>query len=315
YAGEMIKAVLNKSAAMRGFRHKQMSAKQQRIAVLSAFPTAAFVNPTDVGQKSTTNLTWQNKFLEAEPIACIIPIPEDVMDDADLDWEEIKPYAAEAIAIALDNAVFFGVGKPASWPTAIIPAAIAAGNVVVAGTSTVDLADDINNVMAAVEADGFDINGFFGRQQLKAKLRGLRTADKALLFQPEGPANVGVSNANEPSGEDGRLFSEPIYFSKAGFAGFATGAANYSLVAGDFNQGVLGIRKDITYKVLTEATLYDTDGTTVLYKLAQQDMVALRVVTRVGFQVPNPINRMQPTEGSRYPFGVLQQKASTGGEG
>jgi len=39
--------------------------------------------------------------------------------------------------------------------------------------------------------------------------------------------------------------------------------------------------------------------------LMQQDMLALRAVMRIGWQVPNPINRLQETEANRYPFSVL----------
>ena len=44
---------------------------------------------------------------------------------------------------------------------------------------------------------------------------------------------------------------------------------------------------------------------TIIYNLPQQDMVALRVTMRLGWQLPNPINRIQPTEGNRYPFATL----------
>ena len=61
------------------------------------------------------------------------------------------------------------------------------------------------------------------------------------------------------------------------------------------------------------AELYDTDGTTLLYNLAQQDMVALRVVARVAFQVADPITHLtgtgySATGGSTtsYPFAVLE---------
>jgi len=43
--------------------------------------------------------------------------------------------------------------------------------------------------------------------------------------------------------------------------------------------------------------------------LMQQDAIALRFTMRLGFQVPNPINRLQATEGSRSPFGVLRDAA------
>ena len=37
------------------------------------------------------------------------------------------------------------------------------------------------------------------------------------------------------------------------------------------------------------------------YNLAQQDMVALRLTFRVGWQVANTINYQQPVEANRYP--------------
>jgi hypothetical protein len=43
----------------------------------------------------------------------------------------------------------------------------------------------------------------------------------------------------------------------------------------------------------------------IVYNLAQQDMSALRLTLRVGWQVANTINYDQPVEASRYPAGVL----------
>ena len=66
------------------------------------------------------------QYLDAEEIAAIVPIAQAVLDDADYDlWGEIKPQLEEAIALVLDYAVFFGTNKPAGWPTAVIPAAVA----------------------------------------------------------------------------------------------------------------------------------------------------------------------------------------------
>lgn len=75
-------------------------------------------------------------------------------------------------------------------------------------------------------------------------------------------------------------------------------------ISGDFDQLVWAVRQDITYKVLTEAVIQDASGT-IIYNLAQQDMVALRAVMRLGWQVPNPPTRLQETEANRYPLAVL----------
>src|SRR5690625_7149691 len=78
------------------------------------------------------------------------------------------------------------------------------------------------------------------------------------------------------------------------------------LITGDFRQLVYAIRKDVTTKLLTEAVLQDPETGDIVYNLAQQDMVALRVVIRLGWNVPNPTNRLSPNENTCKPFDVVE---------
>jgi HK97 family phage major capsid protein len=317
YVGELIKAVQVESAVLRAFRHVKMKAKVQRQSVLAGLATAGFVSPADIGFKPTSSVSWANKTITAEAVACIVPIPEEVMDDTGLDWNDIKPYMAEAMAVAIDDAVLFGTNAPATWGVAggVVAAAVAAGNQVIAGTSAVDVFDDVNAAMALMEADGFYTDAEIGRIQWRAKLRGARDTQKGFLFPPTGPENTGIGTQRGwPGKADASIMGEPVYFSRAGFSNFATGAAFYSLIGLESDQFVVGIRQDMTYKLLDQATLYQADGTTIMYQLAQQDMVALRVVMRLGWVCANPVNRLQAVEANRYPAWVLKQKAATGGE-
>jgi HK97 family phage major capsid protein len=309
---EIIQGVTQRSATLRLFRHRTMTRAQQRVPVLSLLPTAYFVTG-DTGYKQTTEVNWASKYLDAEELAAVVPIPLNVIDDTDYDlWAEIKPQLTEAIGFALDDAVFFGVNKPTSWPTAIVPAAVAAGNVVVAGTSADDTAEDINQVLARVEADGFIPNAGFARIQFRAWLRGVRDANKGFLYPPGGPGNTGLAEVSA-SLEEANVYTLPTLLSRMPHAGFATGATNYSGIWGDFNQGIVGIRKDITFEIFREGVITDNTGA-VQYNLIMQDMAAMRATARFAFQVPNPITRLQQTEANRYPFGTLQQAATTGGE-
>jgi HK97 family phage major capsid protein len=289
-ANEIIQNVVDQSAALRLFRRVNMSTNQQRMPVLAALPTAYFVNG-DTGLKQTTEMMWDNKFLFAEEIAAIVPIPEPVLDDASFDvWGEIRPRLTEAIGRTLDAAIFFGTNKPASWPSDIATAAIAAGNAYTRGTATAaqgGIAEDLNQTMALVEADGFAPNGFVTRTTYKARLRSARdTTGQKLL-------DVGAST----------IEGEPLIYAMPGL--WPSGAGAAEMFAGDWTQGILAVRQDITYKILDQAVIQDNTGA-IQYNLAQQDMVALRVVARYAWQVPNPINYEQQTEASRYPFGVLR---------
>lgn len=313
YVGELVKAVAYKSAVMRAFRTIRMKARVQRQSVLSGLATAGWVSPADTGLKPTSNVTWKDRSITAEALACIVPIPEEVMDDSSLSWDDIKPWMADAMAVAIDDAVLFGTSAPATFPTAVVPAAVAASNQVVAGTSAVDTFDDVNSAMGLIEAEGFYTDAMIARMQWRAKLRGARDTQKGFLFPPTGPENTGISSDGFPAGDEASILGTRAYFSRAGFSSFGTNAANYSLVGIESDMFVFGLRQDMTYQLLTEATLFNPDGT-VLYALPQQDMVAMRVVMRGGWVTPNPITRLQQTEGSRYPAWVLKQKTSTGGE-
>jgi len=289
-----------------------MKRAQQRIPVMSQLPiaywvTGADLDARDIGMKQTTSLMWDNVYLNAEEIAVIVPIAKNLLSDMDYDfWTQVKPKVTEAFGVALDEAIFFGVNAPSTFPTSIVAGAAAAGNVILAGASTVDYLDDVNNAMATVEADGFDVTGFWARRQVKAKLRGLRDTTKGLLYYPD--------DAPTAAANTGSLYGEPIIFSNAGLSGFATGAANYSMIGGQWDQSMLAIREDIEMEMFDTGVITDA-AKAIIYNLLQQDMVALRVTGRFAWAIPNPVNRQQAVKASRYPFFALQQKASTGGEG
>jgi HK97 family phage major capsid protein len=282
--------VTEQSAALQRFRHVPISRNQQRIPVIASLPTAYFVNG-DTGLKQTTDISWTNKYLNVEEIAAIIPIPEAVLDDTSYDiWGAVKPLAVEAIARVLDAAVFFGTNKPTSWPTDIVTAATAAGNSYVRGTNAAaagGVQADISGLFRLVELDGFDVNGMIAERNYKGLLRNARDTTGQLIADP--------------------TYGAGVTYPMRGL--WPTAVSTAELIAGDFTEGIVGVRQDITYKLLTEAVITDGAGL-VIYNLAQQDMVALRVVARYAWQVANVLNRDQVVEANRYPFAVMLAPAT-----
>jgi HK97 family phage major capsid protein len=287
----MLTNLQHESAALSLFRRMPpIPSHQTRMPVLSALPTAYFVNG-DTGLKQTTEVNWANKYLNVEELAAILPVPESVLDDTGYDvWGEIRPLMEQAIGRTLDAAVFFGTNKPASWPSDITSAATAAGNTYTRGTNAAaagGIAEDINQTMSRVEADGYTVNGFVTRTTFKAQLRGARDTQGQRLLDL-------ATNTIE---------GEAVRFAMSGL--WPAGAGSAELFAGDWTQQVIGIRRDFTYKFLDQAVIQDNTGL-IVYNLAQQDMVALRVVFRVAWQTANPINYEQGTEADRYPAAVLK---------
>jgi HK97 family phage major capsid protein len=291
-ATEILKNIPQQSAALSLFRTIPLSTRTYNQPVLSSLPMAYFVNG-DTGLKQTTELAWANKVMTVEELAVIIPVPQNVIDDMSFDiWGEIRPNIEEAFGRAVDAAIFFGVNKPASWPSDIVTAAVAAGNFVneVAGDTAVQTVDRISDLWATVEEDGYDVNGMIAPRSMRGTFRKFRdtTGQRLMDF-----AN------NTYEGVDVRFVMDGLWP--------ATGDLDATLISGDFTRGIIGLRKDLTYELFREGVI--TDNSTppqIIFNLLQQDMVAMRVTMRLAWQVANPINYAQSVEANRYPFGVLR---------
>lgn len=269
-----------------------MTSNQTRIRVLDYLPTSYWVNG-DTGYKQTSTQAWDNVYLNAAELAVIVPIPEAVLDDAEFDiFGEVIPRVNEAIGQKIDEATIFGIGRPAEWQSDIITLARQAGNNVPVGGSSdyFNLILGENGLFAKVEEDGYMVNGVVSSLKMRSKLRGLKDTVGQPIFKTDMQGSTQYS-----------LDGSPMYFP-------TNGAFNNSiaqLVAGDFTKAVYAIRQDVTVKILTEATIIDPQTKEILYTLAQQDMVALRVVFRMGWALPNPATRLDEDRVS-CPFAYLE---------
>lgn len=292
---QLLEGIRNESLAMQQFRRTTLSKNQQRLPVVEALPQAYFVNG-DTGLKQTTQMSWADKFLNVEELAVIIPIPEAVLDDSDYDiWGEVRPKAVDAAVRALDAAVLFGTNKPASWPDAIVPGAVAAGHTVTRGTNADadgGIAGDISDAFAFVEQDGFVVEAAAANTVYKGFLRNARNA--------QGDRHPEV-NQNE-------VYGVPVTYPARGLwpvQGAAPSAGVAEFIVGDPDEAILGIRQDFTWKVLDQAALFDNTGA-LMINLPQQDAIALRMVFRCAYQVANTIRYDNTAEATRYPFAVIE---------
>lgn len=290
-ATEIIKQLPQQSAILSRARRVPMSTKTLRQPVLSALPNAYWVNG-DTGMKQTTKADWDSIVMTAEELAALVVIPDALFDDAQVPlWDQVQPYLVEAIGKAVDEAALFGVSKPASWPTAIIPAAIAAGNSL-AEVGTEDLAVTIAKLGEKLGNEGYDLDGFASRPGLSWKLLQLRSTTGEPIY-----------GAPLQEGQPASLYGYGLNSLKNG----AWDPSVATLVGADWSKFVVGVRQDITFNISDEAVITDDTGKVIL-NAYQQDSKILRVVFRVGFQTANPVNRIQPDGTKRYPAAVLTPK-------
>lgn len=272
-----------------------MTSNQTRMRVLDFLPTAYWVDG-DTGMKQTSKQAWDNVFINAAELAVIVPIPEAVLDDAEFDiFGEITPRVNEAIGQRVDSAIIFGVNRPANWQNDIITLARQAGNNVAVGSSPdyYNLLLGEGGVISKVEEDGFMATGALAAMSMRAKLRGIRATDGSLIFKSDmqGSTNYALDGA-------------PLYFPQNG--AYDNNIAQ--LIVGDFKQAVYAIRQDVTVKILDQGVIQDPITKEIVYNLAQQDMVALRIVFRMGWALPNPATRMDEDRVG-CPFAYLEPTA------
>ena len=253
-ANEIFEGVTKGSKALSMFRRlPNMTSDKTKLRVLDSLPLAYFVDETtNNGRKNITKMAWDKKYINAAELAVIVPIKENLLNDASIDiWAEVRPRIVEAFAKKIDAAIFLGSNKPTDWRKGLVPSIIDAGAEV---DETGKLYSDINDVMTKVEESGYNVNAILGGVGLKGKFRMMTDT----TGQPLNTTEIGSIR---------REFMDNGVWDKT----------VSTLIAGDFSQAVYAIRQDITYKGLTEAVIQDPSDGSILYNLAQDDMVALRV--------------------------------------
>lgn len=289
----IMSGIRKSSVAMQLMRQlPNMSTATAKQAVLASLPYADFVNG-DAGMKITTDVMWKDKILVVGEIAAIVPIPINVLEDAEYDiWAEVQPLLIEKFGRVFDNQVFNGGNPkaPAEWPEGLIPMATTAGNVITIGTGT-DIAEDINQLFGKLEEDEYDVTAIAAQRSLQTKLRGLRDLNNQFIFSP-------------PTGDQpGNIYSVPTEF-----VGRGTWNKNNAVaIAGEWDNAVYSIRKDMTFELFDTGVISDDDGK-VVFNLLQQDMVAMRAVMRLAWQVANPIDIDRDFD-TAFPFAVLKPSA------
>lgn len=262
YSQTLLAAAVQGSSVLQAFPTVNLGTKITHLPVLATLPEAAWVSESSdsTGIKPTTEVNWADLTMVVEELACIVPVHEDVVADATAPvLEEITARAGEAIGRKLDQAILFGTGKPASWTSsALYSAASTASQTVTHVTGDANTADLPGAIMQAarqVAAAGFQPDTLVAPLTFRYDVANIRDKDGLPAWRDEQFAGMNtVLNRN----------------------GAWTGAGVQALIA-DASRVRIGVRQDISVKLLDQATL------TGVGNLAERDMIALRFKARYAY--------------------------------
>lgn len=299
---EVIKEATASSVIMNLARTVRMSSKSYRQPVLDVLPNAYWVNG-DTGLKQTTSVEWESVYLTAEPLAVLVVVPDEFIDDSFVPiWSEVRPLIAQAFGKVIDNAALWNVNRPTSWSYSVYQHAAAAGNYVeigqnkglVAGTSGSDLAVDVAAMGLQLANDGFSLDAFAAQNGFNWRLLAQRSTDGLPIYTPQ----IGENRAG--------LYGIPFVESRNG-----AWDNEVKLIGGDWSKAIMGIRQDMTFTMHTDAIISDDSGN-VVFNAMQQDSKIMRVVGRFGFAIANPVTNLNSTASTRSPFSLLTDDNSVG---
>lgn len=263
YANTLLDAAIQGSTALQAFPTVSMGTKLTHLPVLATLPDAGWVSESATGPagvKPQSKVTWADRTLVAEELAVIIPVHEDVLADCTVGaLDQIAQLGGQAIGKKLDQAVFFGTEKPASWVSpSLLPAAVAAGQTVqnVAGAANEsDLVGATNQVAEKIALAGWQPDTLVSSLAIRYQVANLRDSLGQPIFRDESFNGFNT------------------LFNRNG----AWDADSAAAIIVDSTRVRIGIRQDITVKFLDQATL--STG----LNLAERDMVALRLKARFAY--------------------------------
>lgn len=255
-ANEVIKNIKELATSMQIMRKVPMATDKKVLPTLTDTGTAYFV---EEGEAIGTSLhNWNYPTLQAKKLTVIIPMTKEKLEDSILNvMTELQQGIADAFARKIDNEIFFGTGSV--FETSVYKEANKQPI-----TSTGKFNVDLSKSMALVEANDLSVSHIVSHNGVKATLRDLvDTNGNSLVLQ---------------GGATGQqIFNTPI----AIVGNKAWDSVKAQSIIGDFSKSIIGVRDDITYEILKEATVGDLN-------LAERDLVAVKCTMRFGFNIVDP---------------------------
>jgi HK97 family phage major capsid protein len=285
YSAQIIQEATVASAALSLGRRVPMGTSITEMPVPRSLPVAAFVTAAN-GRKPYTNIAAGTDTLKAEEIAAVIGVPNKMIDDPSINiWSFCRPLLAQAIAVGLDNAVFWGTGAPTSWGMATGLNGIAA-----AATAGIDPVDTINRAMSVVETQGLNVTGHGADTVVRGFLRGVRDDNGSLL-----QGTIQTATYSQPT-----LYGLPV-----AYVPFTQSPAGINYFTGNWEYLNMGVRQDIRFETSTDGVITNAGGTMIEVSAFQDNVTLMKVFARFGCVVSKPVTPRVPAGANPFSKAAL----------
>ena len=209
-------------------------------------------------------------------LAAIVPMTEEILEDSLIDINALLGQLfAEAIAKEEDIQFFMGTGSP--WTGILNLGTVNIVNQASGDASQVTI-DDLIDMEDATPTGALNGSKYYFHRTILSVLRKLKNLNGDYILIPSA------------NGKPGTLNGYPYETSDAFPALNDIGTGDAFILFGNLKQGaIFGDKQQIRVKLLDQATVGDSNGTDSgsedqsSINLAEQDMVALRIVERVGY--------------------------------
>lgn len=239
---------------------------------------------------STISVTWTGEKVaksSSQPVfgivtqtlkklAVIIPMSEEILEDSLINLTELLgTLVAEAISKEEDAQFFAGTGSP--WTGVLNTSGTGLVTMGTGDTAFTDItADDLLDMQTEMPTGSDAGAKYYMHKSVFNVVRKLKDDNGNYIYQaPQGtvPATI---------------WDKPYVLSDSFPAVSATASDTAFVIYANLQTAtVFGDKQQIRVKMLDQATITDTDGETQV-NLAEQDMIALRFMERVGYVVTLP---------------------------
>lgn len=256
------------------------------VRVLTLDNGLTFYSTAEAGVKTSAKLLFAKNEVSLQKYAVIVPATDELTDDAAIDyWNLVTRELTRAYAKKADELVFTDATAGITNQSGVLTENVS-------GAGTTISWNDLLDAQAKTEDDLDESNHrWFMRKETWYRLVQTRgTTNDAYLAGSLNTATGWVANINQPT----TPWGTPVTFTRVLPTSNSVNANDAFAVYGDLRNTLLYNKRGMALKMLTEATVVDSEGSNL--NLATQDASAMRAVIRLLHILP---------KGNRSKFVVL----------